>query len=164
MDNLSALIADAKKNAGLPVDEPLESLVPPHCVSSFHFALRGHIVWKPDVIRTEHMDVTHHTHTPPVHFSTSTHTTTPLHTPHPGLLVHEVTIRCSDSYLCDFAARGVVSISPPPQGMALSGGEQKEAQEKIIKGFQERYPNTSRHYCVRTDTFGSIATAFQAGG
>eukprot|EP00731_Ephydatia_muelleri_P021116 Em0013g843a len=47
--------------------------------------------------------------------------------------------------------------------MALSGGEQTEAQEKIIKGLQGKYPNTSRHYCVRTDTFGSIATAFQTG-
>ena len=75
VDNLSTLIADAKRNAGIPVDEPLESL-----------------------------------------------------------------------------------------GMALSGGEQSEAQEKIITGLQGKFPNTSRHYCVRTDTFGSIATAFQTGG
>ena len=51
-----------------------------------------------------------------------------------------------------------------PQGMSLSGGEQAEAQKKIIEGLQTSYAHTSKQYHVCTDTFGSIATAFPNGG
>lgn len=51
-----------------------------------------------------------------------------------------------------------------PQGMSLSGGEQPEAQKKIIEGLQTSHAHTSKHYHVCTDTFGSIATAFPNGG
>ncbi len=47
--------------------------------------------------------------------------------------------------------------------MSLSGGELTEAQERIVAGLKEKYPNTSQHYYVCTDTFGSIATAFASG-
>lgn len=49
------------------------------------------------------------------------------------------------------------------QGMALSGGEQPEIQSEICEKLQQRFPNTSKHYTVQTDTFGSIATAFADG-
>ena len=45
------------------------------------------------------------------------------------------------------------------QGMSLSGGEQLEAQERIITGLTTLHPHTSTHYHVCTDTFGAIATA-----
>ncbi|XP_064383181.1 N-acetyl-D-glucosamine kinase-like [Halichondria panicea] len=49
-------------------------------------------------------------------------------------------------------------------GLSLSGGEMTEAQERIIAGLKDKYPHTSTHYHVCTDTFGSIATAFSSGG
>ena len=49
------------------------------------------------------------------------------------------------------------------QGMSLSGGEMPEAQERIAAGLKSDFPNTSKHYHVCTDTFGSIATAFPNG-
>jgi N-acetylglucosamine kinase len=49
-------------------------------------------------------------------------------------------------------------------GMALSGGEQEEAQQKIVKGIRDAHPHTSKHYHVCTDTYGSIAAAFPHGG
>lgn len=53
-------------------------------------------------------------------------------------------------------------LSSPPfslQGMSLSGGEQLEAQERIVTGLTTLHPHTSTHYHVCTDTFGAIATA-----
>lgn len=47
--------------------------------------------------------------------------------------------------------------------MALSGGEQEEAQRRIVREIKASHPNTSKHYHVCTDTFGSIATAFPNG-
>ena len=47
--------------------------------------------------------------------------------------------------------------------MSLSGGEQEEAQKRIVEGLRGSHPHTSRHYHVSTDTFGSIATAFRNG-
>ena len=47
--------------------------------------------------------------------------------------------------------------------MALSGGEQTEAKQRIIEGITSSHPLTARHYHVCTDTFGSIATAFPNG-
>ena len=47
--------------------------------------------------------------------------------------------------------------------MSLSGGEQEEAQRRIVEGLKTSHPNTSKHYHVCTDTFGSIATAFPNG-
>ena len=47
--------------------------------------------------------------------------------------------------------------------MALSGGEQPEIQSEICEKLQQKFPNTSKHYTVQTDTFGSIATAFADG-
>ena len=49
------------------------------------------------------------------------------------------------------------------QGMSLSGGEMPEAQERIVAGLKETFPNISKDYHVCTDTFGSIATAFPNG-
>jgi N-acetylglucosamine kinase len=48
--------------------------------------------------------------------------------------------------------------------MALSGGEQAEAQRRIAEGITSKHPNTASLYHVSTDTFGSIATAFPKGG
>ena len=47
--------------------------------------------------------------------------------------------------------------------MALSGGEQEEAQRRIMEGIKSTYPHSSKHYHVCTDTYGSIATAFPNG-
>jgi N-acetylglucosamine kinase len=49
-------------------------------------------------------------------------------------------------------------------GMALSGGEQAEAQRRIAEGMTSKHPNTASVHHVCTDTFGSIATAFPKGG
>lgn len=49
------------------------------------------------------------------------------------------------------------------QGMALSGGEMAEAQERIMADLRSKFPNTSKNYHVCTDTFGSIATGFPNG-
>lgn len=47
--------------------------------------------------------------------------------------------------------------------MALSGGEMREAQQRIMEGLKKTFPNASMNYHVCTDTFGSIATAFPNG-
>ena len=64
-----------------------------------------------------------------------------------------------------FSGARIGSVTPPPptQGMSLSGGELEEGQERIRAGLADRFPHTSRHYQVCTDTFGSIATAFPNG-
>lgn len=49
------------------------------------------------------------------------------------------------------------------QGLALSGGEQEEAQRRIAEGIGQAHPHTASQYHVCTDTFGSIATAFPCG-
>ena len=49
------------------------------------------------------------------------------------------------------------------QGMALSGGEQPQIQQKISDELDKQLPKASKHYVVQTDTFGSIATAFSDG-
>lgn len=56
------------------------------------------------------------------------------------------------------------SIPLESLGMALSGGEMLEAQERIADGLKTEFPNASKSYYVCTDTFGSIATAFPNGG
>lgn len=48
--------------------------------------------------------------------------------------------------------------------MSLSGGEQKEAQERIVKALSSMEPRLSQHYYVCTDTFAPVAVAFPNGG
>ena len=67
------------------------------------------------------------------------------------------------SFCSPVVFRNIPLFSRNIQGMSLSGGEMTEAQERIIAGLKEKYPHTSTHYHVCTDTFGSIATAFDNG-
>ncbi|XP_072310796.1 N-acetyl-D-glucosamine kinase isoform X1 [Eucyclogobius newberryi] len=49
-------------------------------------------------------------------------------------------------------------------GMSLSGGEQKDAINKLIQDMKERFPSLSEHYLITTDAVGAIATASDKGG
>jgi len=47
--------------------------------------------------------------------------------------------------------------------MCLSGGEQESANKKMIEHLFQHYPNISKSMIIKTDTFGSIATACEYG-
>ncbi|XP_048826461.1 N-acetyl-D-glucosamine kinase [Brienomyrus brachyistius] len=49
-------------------------------------------------------------------------------------------------------------------GMSLSGGEQPEAIEKLIKEMENRFPKLSLNYHISNDTIGAMATAREQGG
>ncbi|XP_041842610.1 N-acetyl-D-glucosamine kinase [Melanotaenia boesemani] len=49
-------------------------------------------------------------------------------------------------------------------GMSLSGGEQKDAIDKVIALMSERFPSLSKHYFITTDAIGAMATASDRGG
>lgn len=47
--------------------------------------------------------------------------------------------------------------------MSLSGGEQKEATDKVMAQMKVQFPMLSQHYCITTDAIGAIATASDCG-
>uniref|UniRef100_H3C9W9 N-acetyl-D-glucosamine kinase n=1 Tax=Tetraodon nigroviridis TaxID=99883 RepID=H3C9W9_TETNG len=49
-------------------------------------------------------------------------------------------------------------------GMSLSGGEQKDAIDKMIAVMKERFPTLSQSYLITTDAIGAVATASACGG
>ncbi|KAK6291750.1 hypothetical protein J4Q44_G00375350 [Coregonus suidteri] len=49
-------------------------------------------------------------------------------------------------------------------GMSLSGGEQKDAIDKIICEMKKRFPKLSSDYYITTDAIGAMATASDQGG
>lgn len=49
-------------------------------------------------------------------------------------------------------------------GMSLSGGEQKDAIDKLIALMKERFPSLSERYFITTDAIGAMATASNRGG
>lgn len=49
-------------------------------------------------------------------------------------------------------------------GMSLSGGEQKDAIDKLIADMKERFPTLSEHISIINDTIGAMVTASDRGG
>ncbi|XP_034020694.1 N-acetyl-D-glucosamine kinase [Thalassophryne amazonica] len=49
-------------------------------------------------------------------------------------------------------------------GLSLSGGEQKDAKDKLIANMKEQFPSLSKRYLITTDAIGAMATASDCGG
>ena len=47
--------------------------------------------------------------------------------------------------------------------MCLSGGEQEHQNKKLVQCFQQNYADIAEYIVIKTDTFGSVATACPNG-
>ncbi|XP_011410197.1 PREDICTED: N-acetyl-D-glucosamine kinase-like [Amphimedon queenslandica] len=71
-------------------------------------------------------------------------------------VIHELLVKAMDAA----GVKGTLESI----GLSLSGGEQKEGQERIKSGLLSKTPLLSSNVYVTTDTFGPIAAAFPSGG
>ncbi|GJQ85028.1 hypothetical protein Trydic_g3689 [Trypoxylus dichotomus] len=56
------------------------------------------------------------------------------------------------------------SIPLTALGLSLSGCEQEETNQELVRGLLETYPNLSERYAIGSDTEGSIAATSKNGG